>query len=84
MSKDELNTDRVKVSKFRRIAAVIGIILLAGMYVVSLIAALGNWEYSHEIFMTALYMSIAVPVIIYIIQAFYKLGKKKRDEADKQ
>ena len=84
MSKDELNTDGAKVSKFRRIAAVIGIVLLAGMYVVSLIAALGNWKYSHEIFMTALYMSIAVPVIIYIIQAFYKLGKRKNNEADKQ
>ncbi|MBR4725753.1 MAG: hypothetical protein IK071_08250 [Lachnospiraceae bacterium] len=72
------------MNKVRRIAAIIGIILLLGMYVVAFVAGVGKWEHSHEVFMVALYMTIAVPVIIYIMQAFYKLGKKKNGESPEQ
>ena len=64
----------------KRIAALIAVVLILSCYIVALIAVIGKWENSQAILMTAIYLTIAVPVIIYIMQAFYKLGKKKGGE----
>lgn len=69
-----------KFKKFRRIMAIIGIVLLVGMYVVSLIAALGKSENAHAIFMLSMYCTFVIPVIIYIIQLVYKLATKGKDK----
>ncbi|MCR5325103.1 MAG: hypothetical protein K6E85_17745 [Lachnospiraceae bacterium] len=71
-----------RFSKIKRIAALIGVIVLAGFYITALIAAIGNWENSHAIFMTALYLSIAVPVIIYVMMLIHKYATKKDDNSD--
>ena len=70
------------MQKIKRIAALVGVILLAGIYVLALVAAVGDWENSHAIFMTAVYMSIAVPVIIYVMQVLYRTAKKHAEEKD--
>ena len=58
----------------------IGVILLAGIYITALVAAIGNWENSHAIFMTAIYMSITVPVIIYVMMLIHKYSNKKDEK----
>ena len=72
-----------KFAKIKRIAALIGVILLAGMYIVVLIAAMGKWEKAHSVFMAALYATIVVPIIIYILQVIYKAADK-RDKDQKK
>lgn len=60
----------------KRILAIIAIILIVGMYILSLVATLSNWECKKEIFMATLAGTIFIPIIIYIIQVFAKMGKK--------
>ncbi|MBP5330641.1 MAG: hypothetical protein J6Y89_02170 [Lachnospiraceae bacterium] len=69
-----------KFSKVRRIAALIGVILLLGIYVVAFIAAIGKWENAHAVFMTAVWLSIAVPAVIYIMLILYRISRKRKDE----
>ncbi len=65
--------DEKKFKKVRQIAAIIGIILLVGMYVVAIIAAVGKSENSKAIFKLAIYCTFVVPIIIYLMQLVYKL-----------
>ena len=70
---------KVPFKRFRRIAALIGVILLLGIYVVAFIAAVGKWENAHAVFMTAVWLSIAVPAIIYIMMILYRVSQKRKD-----
>ena len=75
-----VNDDKITgFAKIKRIAAMVGVIILAGFYIVALVAAVGNWENSHAIFMTALYLSIAVPVIIYVMMLIHRHLSGKDD-----
>ena len=76
-----MNVERFK--KFRRIAAWIGIILLVGMYVVSLIAAMCKSENAHSLFMLSMFGTFVVPVVIYLMEILYKLANKKKDKEAK-
>ena len=69
-----------KFKKIRQIAAIIGIVLLVGMYVVAIVASLGNSENSKGLFKLAIYCTIVVPVIIYLLQLIYKLANRKKGE----
>ena len=60
--------DEKKFKKIRQIAAIVGIVLLVGMYLVALIAALGKSENAKSIFVLALYCTFVVPVVIYLLQ----------------
>ena len=59
--------------KRRRILAVIGIILLAAMYVVNLVLALIGTEWSRQALKGTIVLSIAFPILLY---AFLLLMKK--------
>ena len=73
--------DEEKFKKVRQIAAIVGIVLLVGMYIVAIVAALGKSENAQAIFKLALYCTFVVPVIIYLLQLVYKLANKdKKDE----
>lgn len=81
-STDMANADTTEIyitkrSPFVRIMAIVAIIILLSMYVVSIIAAVSDWENSFEIFLTAAASTIILPVLIYIIQLFGNM--KKRD-----
>lgn len=66
--------------KLKRIAALIGVILLGGMYIVSAVAALSKSPNAHAVFITTLYCTIAIPVLIYGIMIFAKLADRKKDK----
>lgn len=76
----QIDTQSKKFRKFKQISAIVGIVILVGMYVASLVAALCKSEHSQEIFITALFASFVIPVIIYLIQLFYKLGNGDRKD----
>ena len=50
----------------KRIAALAGVVLLAGMYVVSLIAALFDFPGSDTLFRISFAMTLAVPIFLFI------------------
>ena len=72
--------DEKKFKKVRQIAAIVGIVLLVGMYIVAIAAALGKSENAQAVFKLALYCTFVVPVIIYLLQLVYKLANRDKDE----
>lgn len=75
-----MEENNTKQKKFIRVAALIGVVLLVGMYIVSLIAALCKSENAKAIFAISMYCTFVVPVVIYLLQLVYKLANKKKEE----
>ena len=59
-------------SIFLRIFAIIGLLAIVGLYILSLVAALSDWENSFGIFTGALAATIFVPIVIYLFRLFSK------------
>ena len=57
-------------SVFLRVFAIFGIVLIAGLYILSLIASLSDWENSFGIFLGALAATVFVPIMIHLIRIF--------------
>ena len=73
------------MKKVKRILAVIGLVLIALMYALTIIFALMKHPDSKSWLMAAIFCTIAVPVIIYAMQFVAKLlpklsGKDKAEE----
>ena len=65
-------------SKKQRIAAIIGIVLLVLLYIVTLIAAIFNFDGSGRLFQACLFATIGVPLLLWIYIWLY--GKVKGKE----
>lgn len=65
---------------FKRIAALIGVILLLGMYVVAFVLSFMRSPAAEVWFRGALGCTIIVPVFIYIVMLMAKVLKPKRSE----
>ncbi len=74
------------MKKIRRCLAIIGALLLAGMYAVSIVLALTDDPGAMNAFRASLYCTVIVPVLIWAYTFIYRLLKnhyswKDRDEA---
>ena len=68
------------MKKFRQILAILGIILLAGMYIATIVCALSASENFMNMLMASIYATIVIPVLIWAITFIYKLAKKEYKE----
>lgn len=64
------------MKKARQILAIIGIIILVGMYVATLIFAFSADENFMSMLMASIYASAVIPVLIWAFTFIYKLVKK--------
>ncbi len=64
------------MKKIKRIAAWIGLILIAGMYAFSIYCAITCKPNTREIFLASVMLTVAVPTVIYIIGMFARLSKR--------
>ena len=55
---------------FLRIFAILGLCVIAGMYILSFIAAFSDWENRMGIFMGALACTVFFPIVIHLIKIF--------------
>lgn len=62
--------------KFRKIGAWIGIVILLGIYVVTLVSAILQKESTGGLFIASLYCTFVVPVWIFVLQAVYNRTHK--------
>ena len=69
-----------RYTKTQRILAVIGIVLLVALYVTAVVASLFRSPLARSILMSAVFCTVAVPVIIYLFQYF--IGKRKTSGDD--
>ena len=58
-----------------RILAILGILVIVGLYVLSFVASISNWDNAFNIFTGALGASIFVPIVIYLIRLFSNKNK---------
>ena len=64
------------MKKTGQILAIIGIIILVGMYVATLICAFSANENFMSMLMASIYASAVIPVLIWAFTFIYKLVKK--------
>ncbi|MDF2907052.1 MAG: putative rane protein [Herbinix sp.] len=65
------------MSKVKRTAAIIGLILIVSMYLISFLSALFATEYSYGLFMASIFCTIVIPIMIYLFIAVYKMVHRK-------
>lgn len=73
----------MKHKKIRQIAAIIGIVLLLGMYLTTLILAIIHHDKATEALRLSVMGTIIVPFVLYCILMFYRLANKKEAPEDK-
>ena len=64
----------------KRIAALIGVVILVSMYVISLIFAILARPEAMSLFMGSLACTIFIPIAIYVYIWLYNLFYKKKDD----
>lgn len=60
---------------FRQIVAVCGIILLVGMYGMSLVAACLARPEAADLFLASLALTVLIPILLYVLLMFSRLSK---------
>lgn len=68
------------MKKTKRILAIIGVILLIGLYLSTLFCALFAEENLMSLLMTSIYATFVIPVLIWVYTFVYKLIKKDRTD----
>lgn len=66
--------------KLKQVLAIIGIVIIAVLYIITLILALSGNENTHGLFMASIFATIMVPLIMYILSWIFKLVKKQAEE----
>ena len=69
--------------KLTRIFALIGAILLAGLYICTLIFALIDSAYTSDLLKAAIASTIILPVLLYAYILIYRLAKHSDDSSEK-
>lgn len=67
-----------KIKRHKQIAAIIGIILLAALYLATFILALCRFDGASSLFMGALACTVVVPILIWIYIWLYGLLTRKK------
>ena len=65
----------------KRIAAIIGIALLVGMYMATLILAILNNDLTQRFFTASIICTVVIPVLIWVYQWIYKTVNKDAEDA---
>jgi amino acid permease len=60
------------MNKVKRIAAIIGIVLILSMYLISFLSALFASKYSHGLFLASVFSTIVIPIMIWWFLTIYK------------
>lgn len=66
-----------KKANGRQILAIIAIVLLVGMYVAALVFSLIGSDFANTMLKISLLGTFIVPILIYVIMMFYRLGHRK-------
>ncbi|MCD8011798.1 MAG: hypothetical protein LUG99_01215 [Lachnospiraceae bacterium] len=72
-----------KFQTLKRIAAMIGVILLVGMYLATLILALSSSPQAQNLLMASIVCTVVIPILIYAMELVARmLGPSSSEEED--
>ncbi len=74
----------MKKNRLKQILAIIALVVIAGLYITTLVLALIGSEKTKSLFMASIICTVAVPVFLYIVSWIYKLVKGEADDARKK
>jgi len=63
------------LKKVKQIAAIVGIVLLVGLYVLTLISAILSTPQAASLFQACIYCTITVPCLIWGFEIIYRILK---------
>ena len=69
--------------KVKQILAIIGIVVLVGLYVSTIVCALSSSDNFMNLLLASVYATVIMPVLIWAYSFIYKLLKKDRDDEEK-
>ncbi|MCR5098630.1 MAG: hypothetical protein K6B14_06750 [Lachnospiraceae bacterium] len=69
------------MKKIRQILALVGVVLLVGLYVVTIVFALLDNPQTFHMLGASIAATVIIPVIIWVIGIFVKLDKKDKEES---
>lgn len=72
------------MKKIRKILAIIGIVVLIGMYVMTLISALLSGPDTEYLFKASIFCTVVIPVMLYAFGLITKLVKDSYDKKGKE
>jgi len=72
---EKIESDKSKKKNVKRIAALLGVVILVLMYVLTLIFAITDNAATMDFFRASIALTIAVPIMIYAYQLVYKVLK---------
>lgn len=67
--------------RVKQVLAIIGLVIIVGLYATTLILALSKNPNSHGMFLASIFATIMVPLIMYILSWIFKMVKKDAAEA---
>ena len=70
--------------KVKQILAIIGIIVLVGLYVSTIVCALSSSDNFMNLLLASIYATVIIPVLIWAYSFIYKLLKKEQDADEKK
>lgn len=74
------STDTAPKKTSVRILALIGVVLLAALYITTLALALSSNPNAANLLMASVAATILIPVLIYVYQFIYRLLKNKKNQ----
>lgn len=70
--------------KVKQILAIIGIVVLVGLYVSTIVCALSSSDNFMNLLLASIYATVIIPVLIWAYSFIYKLLKKDQDDEEKK
>lgn len=70
----------VSMKKIKQILALIGVVILIGLYVSTLVCALSSSENFMNMLMASIYATVIIPVLIWAYTFIYRLVRKDSDD----
>lgn len=72
------------MKKTKRILALIGVVLLLGLYLITFIAAVTSTPASAGLFKACIYSTVVIPTLLYVYIMIYKLFGKNHKDSDSE
>ena len=72
------------MKKVKQILALLGAVLLVGMYVLTLISGILATPQTGNLFRACIYCTVTVPCLLYGFELIYRVLKKKQEDTEER
>lgn len=70
------------MKQFKRILAILAVVIIAGLYIATLVCAIFVKRFSNQMFLTCIVATVMVPLLLYLIFWLYDLFHARTDHRE--